>query len=324
MTEKILTDEEKDALLDGVQSGEVEVQSSSGLIYAAVTPFHFSPRAHIAKNSFPRLQLLNEQVAKRLSRDAEQLLQCRVCIESAGLNTQSIGRLCEQLAGPAAVIVFGAAPLVGNALVVFEPAMLRMLVDVFFGGIGNEPEATERDTFTNGEINISNLFGTVILSAIKDIWAPLQEISADRLGTESRLDLVDIGAESDLVICTEYDVSFADQQSMFRVIWPTKMLEPVLPLFEGQKGDRDAVEDLRWSKAITRRLADSVLSLTSSVGHAGLSLGELVRLSPGDVIEIENPQDATVMAKHVPLIKGRLGIHQGRNAVETIEWIEPQ
>lgn len=328
MTEKILTDDEKNALLEGVESGDVEVQSSAGLIYASVAPFHFSPRARIAKNSFPRLQLLNEQIAKRLSRDIEQLLQCEVMITSDDVGTCSVGRLCEQLSGPSAVIVFGAAPLVGNALIVLEPAMLSLLVDAFFGGAGLVPDVPRRDTsatgFTNGEVNISNVFATVVLSAIKDTWAPLQEISTEALATEGRVDLVDIGGESDPVICTRFDVSIAGQQSLFRVVWPVKMVEPVLPIFEGQKGERDAVEDLRWAQAIRRRLADSVVGLTSNVGHARISLGELVRLSPGDIVEIESPQEATVMARHVPLIHGRLGVHQGRNAIETIEWIDRQ
>jgi flagellar motor switch protein FliM len=164
----------------------------------------------------------------------------------------------------------------------------------------------------------------VVLSAIKDTWAPLQDISTEALATEGRVDLVDIGGESDPVICTRFDVSVAGQQSLFRVVWPMKMVEPVLPVFEGQKGERDAVEDLRWAQAIRRRLADSVVGLTSNVGHARMSLGDLVRLSPGDIVEIESPQEATVMASDVPLIHGRLGVHQGRNAIETIEWVDRQ
>ena len=39
MSENVLTDDEVDALLDGVESGEVEVQSAQGPRYASVTPF---------------------------------------------------------------------------------------------------------------------------------------------------------------------------------------------------------------------------------------------------------------------------------------------
>ena len=35
-------------------------------------------------------------------------------------------------------------------------------------------------------------------------------------------------------------------------------------------------------------------------------------------------QEATILAKDVQLIRGRLGVHRGRNAVETIDWIDPE
>ena len=49
--------------------------------------------------------------------------------------------------------------------------------------------------------------------------------------------------------------------------------------------------------------------------------GAVAELSPGDIIEIERPQEATVLARDVRLLRGRLGVHCGRNAVETIGWI---
>ena len=136
MTDKVLTDEEKSALLDGVQSGEVEVCTSNGTGYASVTEFRIPQRAHMVKNSFPRLGLLNQQVAERVRRDTEQLLQADLHVTAGELEVRTFGGICERLAGLAAVIVFEAAPLNGRALVVIEPALVRLLVDAFFGGLG--------------------------------------------------------------------------------------------------------------------------------------------------------------------------------------------
>jgi len=323
MSEKVLTEDEKSALLDGVQSGEVEVQSSKGAAYASVSEFRIPQRAHIVKNSFPRLRILNQQVAERLRQDVEQLLQAGVGVTTGDQSVVSFGRVCERLHGLAAIAVFEAAPLTGRALVAMEAPLVRMLVDSFFGGVGNGGSSDVRNAFTAGELSVANLFSTIVLSSIKDTWAPLQAIQADRVSTEVSIDLVDIGAETDPVILSEFEVTLAEQQCPFFVIWPFDMVQPLLPVFDGQKGDRDPVEDARWEKVIRRRLADSVVNLTSKVGHAKMTLGQLVDLTPGDVIQIDSPQDATVMAKDVQLIRGRLGIHRGRNAVETIGWIDP-
>lgn len=324
MNEQVLTDDEKSALIEGVKAGEVEVCSSNGPAMASVTEFTIPQRAHLVKNSFPRLKILNQQVAERLGRDAEQLLQADVHVTASELSVQTVGRVCERLHGLSAVIVFEAAPLDGRALIALEADLVRILVDAFFGGLGTRVTAGSSNTFTAGELSIANLFSTIVLSAISDTWAPLQEIQADRTGTEVSIDLVDIGAETDAVISTEFELTLADKQCAFFLIWPQAMIQPLLPIFDGQKGDRDMAEDARWSQIIRRKVADSIVNLTSNVGHARMTLGDLVNLNPGDIIDIERPQEATILAKNVQLIRGRLGIHHGRNAVETIDWIDPE
>jgi flagellar motor switch protein FliM len=47
-------------------------------------------------------------------------------------------------------------------------------------------------------------------------------------------------------------------------------------------------------------------------------LRELVRLSPGDIIPIEPPQQVTLFAGNVPLYRGRFGVSQGRNALKIL------
>jgi flagellar motor switch protein FliM len=323
MNDKVLTDEEKNALVEGVESGEIEVQSSSGPTYASVTAFRIPARAHIVKNGYPRLKLLNQQVAERIARDVEQLLQRDVTVNASELVVNSYVRVCERLPDLVAAIVFEAAPLQGQGLITLESSMVRLLVDTFFGGDGVDSEIYPVNSFTTGELSVSNLFASIVLSAIRDSWAPLQEIVAERVTTEVSIDLVDIVTESDLVICTEFEISLSDRQCLFQVLLPIEMLQPLLPVFDGQKGDRDPVDDARWAKAIQRRVVESRVNLTSNVFLPEMTLGELVELGPGDVIEIEQPQQATVMAKNVQLINGRLGVHRGRNAVEAIEWVDP-
>ena len=324
MTDPVLTEDEKNALLDGVQSGEIEVHSSLGPTLASVTPFEIGPRSRIVKDSFPRLQLLNQQVADRLKKRTEQLLQCEISVVPRGISLRSYGEFCEQLAGPSAVTIFKAAPLSGQALIVMEPGMVRHLVDTFFGGTGSESDSENTGNFTPGELSVSRLFANVILSTIKEVWASLYTISPDQVESEATIDVVDIVAESDAVLGTEFEVSTAAKDGVFRVLWPEEMIEPLLPAFDGQKIDRDIAEDNRWRASISRRVADSVVNLTANVGHSQMKLGSLVSLTPGDVLNIEDPQQAMLMAKHVPLMRGRFGVHRGQNAVEAIDWLDGQ
>lgn len=323
MTEQVLTDDEKNALLDGVSSGAVQVQSSGGPQYASVRPFDLSPRSRIVANSYPRLQTVNQLFAERLAGHAEALLQHDLDVSPTGIDVRPWSKYSQQWVEPCVAVVFTAAPLTGHALIVLQADLVGHLVESFFGsevGIGT---ATGGSSFTRGELSVSNLFCDVVLSAMRDAWQPLMQFTPARVNTEINLDRVDIARDSDPVIGSGFELSFADHHGVFHVLWPRDTVALLLPSFDGRKGDRDAAEDARWEKAIRTRLADAPMRITTCVGHARHALGNLVALSPGDVIPIESPRFATILAGALPIISGRFGVYEGRNAVEAAAWLHP-
>ena len=87
--EPVLSDEEKEALLDGIASGDVEVHSTDGPRYAEVSDFVISPRAHIVTNGYPRLDLLNAQMSALMSKTAEKLLNVPVRVTPVSRSSSS-------------------------------------------------------------------------------------------------------------------------------------------------------------------------------------------------------------------------------------------
>jgi flagellar motor switch protein FliM len=65
-------------------------------------------------------------------------------------------------------------------------------------------------------------------------------------------------------------------------------------------------------------LQEAVLETRAILAQAQISLRELVRLTPGDIIPIDPPQHVTLLAGEVPLYRGRFGISQGRNALKIL------
>lgn len=321
MTEQVLTDEEKSALLDGVESGAIEVQSSSGPQYASVAPFTIGPRSRIAKNTYPRLKLMHDQLAERLGNAVEQLLHGEVEIGQVAQSVQPFNDACESSESASLVIEFEAPPLPGVGLLVFEETMVRNLVESFFGGSGNGEAALPPGTFTPGELAVSRLFGDVILGAIRDVWDSLLEFKPKLAGVELSLELVNSVAETDPVLGTRFEFKSEEFCSTFHVLWPLATVESLLPALAGEKKERDPAEVARWGEAIRGKLPETVVTLTSTVGYAHMTLGELVDLAPGDIIDFNEPQRATLQTKRVPLIEGRFGVHAGCNAVETERWI---
>lgn len=327
MTDQILTEDEKNALLEGVTSGAVKVQAAGGPRYASVRPFDVDGRDRIVSNSYPRLQALNQRFAEGLSRQADKLLQSDVEVRPHELTVRASAECSGLLAGPGVAVFFEAPPLDGSALIVLRPELVGHLVEAFFGGPGMAASGIGSGAFSAGELSVSNRFASLVLSVIQESWQAVTALSPARSRTEASLDHVEFATECDCVIDTAFELALAagdaDRRGRFHVLWPRDMVEPLLPAFEGRKRDRDAALDAQWEKAIRRRMADVPMRISTRVGQAGLTLGDVIALAPGDVISIGSPRGATLLANGVPIINGRFGVFDGRNAVEAGEWLSP-
>ncbi len=323
MTDHVLTDEEKGALLDGMESGEVEVQSGDGARYADVQEFVIGPRSRIVSNSYPRLHTMNEKIASRLGKQVEQMLNAESSITHIGLRTCTYNEFCERSHSLTLLLEFTPKPLEGSAFLHMDASKVGHLVETFFGGNGNDSRREAESYFTTGELSVAGRFGDAVLGALADVWQPVIEISPEQTGTHLGSDVIEsIDANDPVVVCA-FAATIAEREESFSLLLPLSTIATLVPVFEGQKRDRDPAEDARWGRAIRARVTDSMIKVSSRVGRTRMSLGEVAELKPGAVIDIANPQRGTVFANDIPVLEGRFGVHDGRYAIEAGEWLEP-
>lgn len=322
MTDPVITDDEKDALLEGISSGEIEVHSTKGPTYASVTPFEVGPRSRIVTNSFPRLLSLNRQFAGRMGKQAEQLLNAETEVTFKHVESSTYGEFCERINGLSLIVEFTPEPLHGSALINLNSDIVETIVETFYGGVGNDSERPQADFFTPGEINVASLFCGAVLSLIGEVWQPVENLTSTIIGTHLSSGIIDGIDTSDSVICSEFEFAIGDKALAFQILWPVNTVAPLVPVFDGQKRERDAAQDSRWEHALRTRVIDANVNISSGVGQTRMTLGEVAELEPGDVVNISNPRRGTIFARKVPVIEGRFGIHDGRYAIEATNWLE--
>jgi flagellar motor switch protein FliM len=319
MSDPIITDEEKDALLDGVESGDVEVHADGETRYANVREFEFPPRARIVSNSFPRLRTLNEQLAVKASRRLGKILNTEVDLTCSGIDLMNFGQA--GLDPQTMILEVSLAPFEGRALICLDAGAMGQLVEAFFGGDAGNPGSSGSDGYTAGERAVASIFGRELLSILVDTWAPIDALKADVEGIRQDTDVIEVIEPTDEVICSSFDIEFAGRASRFRLVMPSTMLQPVLPALEGKKRERDAQEDARWERVIRSGVTRSTIAVSSTVGEARLTLRDVVDLKPGDVINIDNPSAGRLLAADVPVLSGRFGVHDGHYALAATRWL---
>lgn len=319
MSDPVITDEEKDALLDGVESGDVEVQADGETTYANVREFEFPPRSRIVSQSYPRLAILNQQVAIKAARNLEMLLNTSVTMQTTGIDTIAFSGLASEARN--AILEFKLEPLEGSALIYLNARFMSRFVEAFFGGSSDNPPHEGAEGFTAGEMTVATIFAREFLAVLKEVWASLEDLQPEVTGVRQDTDIIEVLEPSDDVIVANFDIEFLDASQYFQLVLPIKVIEPLLAAFEGRKRDRDAAEDARWEASIRATVTDSIVNVSSTVGEASLTLRDIVNLKPGDVIDIEDPRNGLLHAADVAVLEGRFGVHDGCYAMETIRWL---
>lgn len=322
MSDPVITEEEKGALLEGMSSGEVEVHSNKGPAYAEVTEFEIGPRARLKTNSYPRLQSLNRQFASRVSKQVELLLNVDANVTFARTSASTYSAACDNGEGLSLIVEFLPKPLDGSAFITLSSETVGDLVETFYGGHSNDPADHQPEFFTPGEVSVAALFGEAILGVVAEVWAPMAKFEPAIAGTHLNGGVVDSIDGGDAVIECIFGLEFGDKRRDFSVLWPLSTVASLLPVFDGQKRDRDPAKDALWQRCWRNGVTDSIVRICSDVGHTRMTLREVADLAPGDVINIGNPKEGTVSASDVPILAGRFGVHDGQYAVETMNWLE--
>lgn len=321
MNDQVLTDEEKNALVEGVENGDVEVHTGDGPRYASVADFEISPRNRIVTNSYPRLQSLNRKLAGFVTKSVSVLLNDKVEVSAGPVLTCTWGEFTETAHGSALIVECSTKPLEGAAAVHLASDAVRHVVETFYGGSKENPPRHEIDGFTRGEMNVIRLFSAEVLKGIMDTWRSLIELDATVGGVHQSTDVIEVIESGANVISSEFSLHIGDDEHCFHVVWPAATLSSLLPVLEGAKRERDAAEDSRWEKVMRARVPEAPVGVTTRIGHASMSLRAVAALKAGDIIDIENPRIGTVYAKDVAVLEGRFGVHDGCYAIEATRWL---
>jgi flagellar motor switch protein FliM len=120
------------------------------------------------------------------------------------------------------------------------------------------------------------------------------------------------------MVVLRFTVEFGARSGGIQWLLPDSMLDPIRESLASEGANAPVRKQEAWGPMLGSVLQDAELETRAILAEARISLRELVRLSPGDVIPIEAPQHVTLLAGEIPLYHGRFGVSQGRNALKII------
>lgn len=326
MADQVLSQEEVDALLSSMKAGDVDLtadeQEQEEISGEQLPVYDLTSQNIMMREQFDVL----DEVFDRFSNAFRNSLgtSFRAPIEAALASTEMVkfGDFLEGLPNPSSFHTFRMEPLVGSALLAFEPNLVFFLIDCMFGGSGKSMVHQERD-FTLIEQRVMRKFADETLRDLERAWDFVESLRLSLGKSETKQQFVRLVAPSDLVIAVAFSVSLEEFSGNLWVCVPYLMLDPIKEKLS-YRNLREAELENAWNLQLQKLLRDTEVTLSVELGKSLWRVGDVLNLKAGDVIRLDTGPHASlpIMVEKIPKLQGVPGVVAGNRAVQITELLD--
>ncbi len=319
-TSDLLSQDEIDALLHGVDGGDVETETDEG-DGGAAKQYDFASQDRIVRGRLPTLEMINERFARYFRTSLFNMLRRTADISVSGVQMIKFSEFVHSLFVPTSLSLIRVSPLRGRGLCVIDPKLVFSVVDNFFGGTGRFHTKIEGRDFTPTEVRVIRMLVDLAFLDFQEAWKPVLDVEFSYTGHEVNPQFANIVSPSEVVVVATFHVDLETGGGDIYLCLPYSMVEPIRDLLDaGVQSDRGE-RDERWEMAMREEVMAAEVELTSTLTELTLSVRELAKLKAGDVIPLEMPEEVSIHAAEMPVCKGKLGAAGGNYAVQITRWL---
>jgi flagellar motor switch protein FliM len=317
----LLSQDEIDALLHGVDGGEIDTEGGDDLQDGESRAYDFTSQDRIVRGRLPTLEMINERFARYYRNSLFNLLRRTADISVSGVQMLKFSEFVHTLFVPTSLNLIRVPPLRGKGLFVLDPKLVFSVVDNFFGGTGRFHTKIEGRDFTPTELRVVRMLLDLGFADMHEAWKPVLNIKFEYVSSEVNPQFANIVSPSEVVVVTTLHIDLESGGGDIHICFPYSMVEPIRDLLDaGVQSDRGDRDD-RWEKSMREEVLEAQLELSSVLAETQINLNELAALKKGDIIPLDIPDVVEVCAADVPIFKGQVGVSDGNYAIKISEQI---
>jgi flagellar motor switch protein FliM len=322
--EKILSQDEIDALLKGVVSGEVDTAPKEETAPAGgVKQYDLLNQERIIRGRMPTLELVNDRFIRRQSVAWTALLREAIDFVVVGTQIIKFGEFLKKVPMPSSLNVFHMHPLRGNALFVMDAFLVYLIVDYFFGGKGQTHVKPEGRDFTPVQLRIIKKLLSAALADLEKSWQAVLPVKVEYVRSESNPQFAMVVTASEIVVVVTLQIIIGETSRDLFIVYPYAMLEPIKEkLYSGLVSDQ-VEQDGSWTQKFREKLQECTLPVTVRLGTATVTVQDVLNFAPGDVVLLDqrpgDPLDCYIEGYHK--FQGSPGVFKGNHACRVTKII---
>ena len=323
MADQVLSQEEVDALLASMKTGdialEVSEEESIKSIEENLPAYDLTSQNIMMREQFEVLDEVFDRFVNSLRNSMSTAFMIPIEAELVSTEMVKFGDFLEGLSNPSSFHTFRMEPLIGSSLIVIEPSLVFFLIDCMFGGEGKEIKSHDRD-FTMIEQRVMRKFADETIKDLEKAWEFVQPLRVSLGKSETKQQFVRLAAPNDLVIVVVFSLSLDKFSGQLWLCIPYLMLEPIKDKLSYKNLRESELENV-WHTQLQRLVNETKVTLTVALGKSSCKVGDVLNLEKGDIILLDTgPQNSiAVMVEKIPKLLGFPGVVAGNRAVQITE-----
>jgi flagellar motor switch protein FliM len=319
---EFLSQEEVDALLTGVTGDdeEVSIAETSGEVRA----YDLTSNERVVRGKMPALDLINERFVRLLRTGLLNFMGHAPQVTCAPVRTIKYAEFTSGLPQPLSLNVAQIKPLRGNALFVFDPTLVYLVVDNLFGGNGRFQARPETRELTSTEQRISQRLLYVVFDELQKAWKDVHPLAFELVRSDTNLQFITVAAPSDMVVVSSFTIELGAVSGTLHVCIPYGALEPIRPVLQGAGEKSDVLEpDRHWMRMLSRQVQSAEVELVAELVNVSVTVKQLMTMTVGDIISVDMPPLVTAQVDGVPIFDCRYGALNGQYAIRIESVLTP-
>ena len=322
---KILAQDEVDALLRGLSGGSIETETDIPDGEAGIVSFDLANQDRIIRGRMPVLEIVNDRFARLCTNALSNAVRKRVELNPISIDMTKFGDFIRSLPVPTSINIFKMDPLRGNAIIVVDARLVFSLVENVFGGAGSQPKIEGRE-FTRIEQAVVDRVIRIALDNMEESWRPVHDVKLELVRSEINPQFAAIVPPSDVVVVITFEVELDASIGTLIICLPYATIEPIRSKLHASFQTERLEIDHAWVARLKERLMETPVELKIHFGNAQITGNQLLRLQVGDVIvldtDVEDLLPCTVAG--VSKYHGLAGTVKSMKAFQIVNEEEPQ
>ena len=318
----LLSQDEIDALLHGVDDGDVETETGIDAPSGEAANYDFQSQDRIIRGRMPTLEMVNERFARYFRISLFNMLRRSAEMSISGIQMLKFSEYVHSLFVPTNLNIVKIKPLRGSALFVMDPSLVFTIVDTYFGGSGRFHNKIEGREFTATEMRVVRIVLDLIFKDLMKAWLPVLKLNFEYVNSEVNPQFANIVSPTEVMVVSTIHLELEGGGGDIQFSLPYSMLEPIRELLDAGIQNESGDTDKGWKSTLKKDITTAEVDLVSALAKQEMTLGDVLAFKVGDVLPIDAPEKVIIESGEMPLFRGKLGVSNGFFAVQLQEKME--